>query len=94
MPLVLQEPKEKKAHRDKQSREEAKAEKREKESKREEKHDRIKLKRSFTPEWEEREHHREWEEARGSSVTSNGSSHRSHTQPSPEESPRYADDRG
>ena len=95
-PILLQEPKEKKTHRDKQSREEAKAEKRaEKESKREEKHDRIKLKRSYTPDYEERDHHREreWEEARGSSVTSNGS-HKSHTQPSPDESPRYVDDRG
>ena len=91
---MLQEPKEKKAHRDKASREEAKAEKRaEKESKREEKHDRIKLKRSYTPDYEERDHHREWEEGRGSSVTSNGS-HKSHTQPSPDESPRYLDDRG
>ena len=83
--------------REKPSREEMKADKHEKASKKEEKHERIKLKRSYSPERDDRDHYRErveWEEARGSSVASNGSSHRSHNQPSPDESPRYPDERG
>ena len=85
--------------REKSCREEMKADKREKDGKKEEKHERIKLKRSYSTERErdERDYHRErveWDDVRGSSVTSNGSSHRSHNQPSPDESPRYADERG
>lgn len=86
--------KEKRAHRegrDKSSREEVRAEKRDK---KEEKHDRIKLKRSYSAERDDKDYHREWEDVRASSVASNGSSYRSHNLPSPEESPRYADERG
>lgn len=89
--------KEKRVHRegrDKSSREEVRAEKRDK---KEEKHDRIKLKRSYSAEQDDKDYHRErveWEDIRASSVASNGSSYRSHNLPSPEESPRYADERG
>ena len=63
-------------------------EKKDKDPKRE---DRIKLKRSYSPEDQRVEYREEWEE-RGS-VTSNSSSHRSHHH-SPEESPRNSDERG